>query len=213
MTKMHDETPEISEQTTHQERKRIAPAWKWLFWILFACNIMIVACIGSLVLQPSTPFPDPVTPTTSSADLKVATIQSTSDELNPLINGYLFPFQNDTTNYQFVLTDKGAILRTNYSFMGVSMPLVVNFEPVALENGDVNLLVRNISAGSISLPTDIVLAFIKNFDMPSFVEVDSANSQIALRLSQFTFGNDYYVKTRSIDIKEGLCIFDLMWRV
>ena len=189
--------------------KKIKPIWKWLFLLLLALNIAGVLFVAVRVM---TPRDQTVLNQTQVAktDQRVAQITTTTTQLNQLINSYLVPYQSKEMSYKFYISGQQAVLEASYKLFGTKIPLYVYFEPLALPNGGVSLSVQSISAGTLSLPTSDVLAMVKSYNLPNFVQVDSKESQVIINLPKIKMATDLYLKTNQIDLVKGNFIFDLM---
>ncbi|WP_270323035.1 YpmS family protein [Lactococcus petauri] len=184
--------------------------WKWLFLALLAINLGIFAFISSRVFnvrdQQSLGQVSKPKETT-----EVAKITTNRNQLNQLINTYLQDFQTSDMSYKFYLSNSQAVLEASYQLFGQKIPLYIYFEPLALNDGSVALQVKNVSAGSLNLPTSAVLAYVKSsIKLPAFVEVLPTKDQVILHLPQLTLADNLYLKANQLDLVSGNFTFNLM---
>ena len=184
--------------------------WKWLFLALLAINLGTFAFISSRVFnvrdQQSLGQVSKPKETT-----EVAKITTNRDQLNQLINTYLQDFQTSDMSYKFYLSNSQAVLEASYQLFGQKIPLYIYFEPLALNDGSVALQVKNVSAGSLNLPTSAVLAYVKSsIKLPAFVEVLPTKDQVILHLPQLTLADNLYLKANLLDLVSGNFTFNLM---
>ncbi|MFK4880701.1 YpmS family protein [Lactococcus petauri] len=184
--------------------------WKWLFLALLAINLGIFAFISSRVFnvrdQESLGQVSKPKETT-----EVAKITTNRNQLNQLINTYLQDFQTSDMSYKFYLSNSQAVLEASYQLFGQKIPLYIYFEPLALNDGSVALQVKNVSAGSLNLPTSAVLAYVKSsIKLPAFVEVLPTKDQVILHLPQLTLADNLYLKANQLDLVSGNFTFNLM---
>ena len=184
--------------------------WKWLFLALLAINFGTFAFISSRVFnvrdQQSLGQVSKPKETT-----EVAKITTNRDQLNQLINTYLQDFQTSDMSYKFYLSNSQAVLEASYQLFGQKIPLYIYFEPLALNDGSVALQVKNVSAGSLNLPTSAVLAYVKSsIKLPAFVEVLPTKDQVILHLPQLTLADNLYLKANQLDLVSGNFTFNLM---
>ncbi|MGF1983012.1 YpmS family protein [Lactococcus taiwanensis] len=201
--------PKPSKEKKEPTSKSKNPIWKWLFLILLAINVAGVLFVAVRVMMPR----DQAVLTqkqTSTSDQKVAQITSTTEQLNELINSYLEPYQTDEMSYKFYISEQEAVLEASYQLFGTKIPLYIYFEPLALADGSVSLSVKSISAGNLSLPTSDILAMLKSYNLPNFVQVDSKNSQLIINLPKVKLASDLYLKANQIDLVKGNFVFDFM---
>lgn len=137
-------------------------------------------------------------------------LQSTTSQLNELINSYLETYQTKEMTYKFYISNQQAVLEASYKLFGTKIPLYIYFEPLALSDGSISLSVQNISAGSLSLPTSEVLQIVKAYDLPDFVQVESKKNQVVINLSKINVSGNLYIKANQIDLAKGNFVFDFM---
>ncbi|MDG6142078.1 YpmS family protein [Lactococcus formosensis] len=184
--------------------------WKWLFLALLAINLGTFAFISSRVFnvrdQQSLGQVSKPTETT-----EVAKITTDRNQLNQLINTYLQDFQTSEMSYKFYLSNSQAVLEASYQLFGQKIPLYIYFEPLALNDGSVALQVKNVSAGTLNLPTSAVLAYVKSsIKLPNFVEVLPTKDQVILHLPQLALADNLYLKANQLDLVSGNFTFNLM---
>lgn len=184
--------------------------WKILFLLLLVFNLasLIFVAVRVTSLRDEASL-SKVTSTVKSGQ-KLASISSTTDSLNQVINSYLDKNQSKDLTYKFYISDRYAVFNADYKILGTKVPLYIYFEPVALSDGSICLSVSSISAGTLSLPTSEVLLMAKSYKLPAFVEVKSSANQIILHLNKIEVGNDLFVKANQIDLPSGKFTFDLM---
>ncbi|MDR0199864.1 MAG: DUF2140 family protein [Streptococcaceae bacterium] len=179
--------------------------WKGLFIGLVAVIVLGVAGLFIVVTRPSS---TKVTQT-SVADVQAAgTYTATTTELNALIASYLAAHGS---GYQFSLDASGAVLTTNYNLLGQSVPLVIRMTPVKSDNGNMDLHVTQVEAGSLTLPTSVALGVAQHLSVPSFVKFDSNAGVIHVELSSLDV-KGFTVKVQTIDLAKGQYIFALQTR-
>ena len=193
----------------NREKTARKTIWKWLFLLLLAINIGGAAFIASRILTPRDQTAlNSVKP--AAEDKKVATVNTSTEQLNQLINRYLAAYQSKDMNYRFYLSNQ-AVLEASYKLFGQTVPLYIYFEPLALSDGSVSLQVQSVSAGSLNLPTATILDYVKeSVKLPDFVQVESAKNQIVINLPKLVLADNLYVKANQIDLANGKYTFDLM---
>lgn len=183
--------------------------WKWLFLALLAVNLGGLAFVSSRIF--SLRDQERITSIKPAPEAtEVGKISSNRDQLNQLINTYLEAFQTSDMSYKFYLSNQ-AVLEASYQLFGQKIPLYIYFEPLALNDGSVALQVKNVSAGTLNLPTQAVLAYIKSsMQLPKFVEVSPTKEQIVVHLPQFRLADKFYLKAEQLDLINGNFTFNLM---
>ncbi|GBG97265.1 YpmS family protein [Lactococcus termiticola] len=196
-------------QMKEQKKSQKKSIWKWLFFLLLAINLAGMAFVAVRVLMPR----DQATLSQVSAPkdaVKVGQLDLNRDQINQLVNGYLESYQSKEMSYKFYLSNNQAVLEASYQLFGTSVPFYVYFQPLALENGSVALSVTSVSAGSLSLPANTVLSYIKgSLKLPDFVQIDSKNDQIIIELAKASSHN-ISISANKIDLANDQFSFDLI---
>jgi uncharacterized protein YpmS len=207
-----EEKRRIKTRKTNESKQKRKFPWKWLFLALLAINIGTAAFIGSRAFTTRNQASLNSSINTQK-DSKVATIDSSTEQVNQLINGYIQSYQSKDMTYKFYLSNQ-AVLEASYKLFGQKIPLYVYFEPLALSDGSVSLKVTSVSVGTLSLPTTAVLGYIKSsVKLPNFVQVESSKNQIIINLPKLALASNLYLKTNQIDLVNQKFSFDLMQKV
>ena len=205
--------PNIKEKNATKKRNPLpkSTVWKVLFLVLLAFNLAVVLFVGVR----ATSFRDEAILSRTQATSKnqsVATVTSTTQELNQLIATYINANQskNSDLTYKFYISQEQAVLNMTYKVLGTKIPIYIYFEPLALSDGSISLNVTSISAGTLGLPTKEILQLLKSYNLPTFVEVKSSSSQLVIHLDQIKVAGGFYLKSNQIDLTAGKFSFDLM---
>ncbi|MDR0922306.1 MAG: YpmS family protein [Lactobacillales bacterium] len=209
----NEETPRRSAETNKQPKTSPTTShklniWKIGFFVLLAIIIGILFTglkMAMTVREPNLPTVE----STQAKGEKITTLTSNKEQVNSLINETLKGYQDKKSTYKFYL-DKQAVLEGTYTFLGSKVPLYIYFEPYKMEDGNIQLKVNSISVGTLGLPTNTILSFVKNsYKFPSFVEIQSSKDQIVIRLDELKFDNKFFVKANRIDLINDKISFDL----
>lgn len=196
MTKKSDEiskevvdNKELSEtdQTNRQNNRNY---WKISFLVLVGILIGLGLFIG--VRTSETPKVDlpKVNETTTANNEPTFQVQLNKTQVNDVISYYLNDFLKDSgIKYQFYL-EKNALLNGTFKVLGHDMQFYLYFDPLVMENGDVQLKATSLSIGSLPLPINQVMRYVaSDYEVPNWVEVQPSSKIIILHLSQFKLQN------------------------
>lgn len=195
---------------SHDIRKKIVRfnEWKIAFLVLLGVIIGTLLFVGFRITENREPVINDTATIAKNGDT-LATFTTNKAKINKIINTFLADYQTKKLNYQFYLDDQ-VVLEGRYQFLGIEVPLFIYFEPYKLENGNIQLKVKSVSAGTLSLPTSAVLSFVsKEYAVPQFVKIDAKQNYIELRLNQLNLGKNLYIKTKRIDTMNDEFSFDL----
>ncbi|MPN16248.1 hypothetical protein SDC9_163586 [bioreactor metagenome] len=79
-----------------------------------------------------------------------------------------------------------------------------------MENGNVQLKAKSLSIGTLSLPIKDVMNMVKrNYNLPKWVEIDTKDLTVMLRLDKFRMQNGMYIKADKINLVDDDIRFSL----
>ncbi|KHD45203.1 YpmS family protein [Streptococcus hongkongensis] len=189
--------------------KKLKNKWKLACLFLIAFNFALVLVIGSRLIQVREPNSQKLVSTVSNS-VKVGTISTNRSQINKTVASYLQDYQKKDLIYKIYTTSSAIIFEGKYQFLGYEVPLYIYFQPIALEDGSLQLQVSSISAGTLPLPESEVLQYIKStYKLPSFVTVNSKKSSIIVNLQEIKNGAGIYLKAKKVDLINNQITFDI----
>lgn len=189
---------------------RKANYWKFAFLILLGIVIGSTVFLGSRIFANREPEYTETPAITERQGEPVLTINSNKEKVNQLISFFLSDYQKDSDiEYKFYLENE-AMLNGTFEVLGFPINFYLYFDPFVMENGNVQLKARSLSVGTLSLPIKDVMNMIKrNYKLPKWVEVNTDDLTIMLRLDQFRMQNGMYIKADKIDLVDDDIRFSL----
>ncbi|MDY4761972.1 YpmS family protein [Streptococcus thoraltensis] len=185
--------------------------WKYLFLILLAMNLAFVGVVAYRVIQPREQKISQKSESKGKATaVKAGSFVTTREELNNTAAAFLEDYQSKGLKYEFYTTSSQVLFQGSYRLLGYEIPLYVYFEPYVLKNGDVQLEVTSVSAGTLTLPKKEILSYISNaYDIPDFLAIKPKKSEIILSLKDIKLSNGLYAKATEFDLANDRISFDL----
>ena len=118
-----------------------------------------------------------------------------------MISFFLSNYQKDQDiSYKFYLENE-ALLNGTFKVLGFPVNFYLYFDPYVMENGNVQLKAKSLSIGTLSLPIKDVMNMIKrNYKLPDWIEINTDDLTIMLRLDQFRMQNGMYIRADKIDL-------------
>ncbi len=173
---------------------------------------MFVVCLFIFFLfvisggQEASDVPEPPLPKQEAVSFQITTNKA---DLNKVIQSYLAKEQKNNFTYQVIVTDE-VEFNGRIPILQEEVDVKLTFDPIALENGDVELRQKSMTIGKFRLPPSIVLQFIqKNGSLPQWVFVQPKNEKVYLSLQHLKLKNDSMVAVKEINLKEDKIIFSL----
>ena len=175
--------------------------WKFAFLILLGVVLGSTVFLGSRIFANREPELPEIPALTERQGDPVLTINSNKEKVNQIISFFLGEYQKDSDiEYKFYLENE-ALLNGTFEVLGFPIDFYLYFDPYVMENGNVQLKARSLSIGTLSLPIKDVMNMIKrNYKLPDWIEVNTDDLTIMLRLDQFRMQNGMYIKADKIDL-------------
>jgi uncharacterized protein YpmS len=194
-------------------KSRVSRLWKWAFIVLAVINIGTIAVIGNRMMTKR----DETVLKNVKIDAKatkIGEISATTAQVNDLINTYLEDFnqsKNNPLDFKFYVADK-AVLEGTYKFFSIDVPLYVYFEPLALEDGSIELKVSDVSVGALPLPASTVLSYVKSAvkkQLPDFITIAPSKKIVKIDIQKVKFAGGMFAEADKVDLLNGKFVFEI----
>ena len=184
--------------------------WKVAFLILLGVVLGSTVFLGSRIFANREPELPEIPALTERQGDPVLTINSNKEKVNQIISFFLSEYQKDSDiEYKFYLENE-ALLNGTFEVLGFPINFYLYFDPYVMENGNVQLKARSLSIGTLSLPIKDVMNMVKrNYNLPKWVEIDTKDLTVMLRLDKFRMQNGMYIKADKINLVDDDIRFSL----
>ena len=183
--------------------------WKWLCLLILAINLAFVGVVASRIIQIREPEAENIA-TKTKGGIKIGTFSTTKEQLNKTVVSYLEDYQKKGMTYKLYATSSQILFEGTYTLLGYEVPLYVYFQPSRLENGAVQLKVTSFSVGTLPLPEEQVLKYIKSsYDLPKFVKIQPNQSTITINDQNLDNEEGIYLKAQTINLVNDDISFDI----
>ena len=185
--------------------------WKVSFLVLAIINLLFMVSVVTFLLLPSEKPLKEIRTELNGEGAKVPfLIRSQKDTLSDLINHYLEEETvQENLQYRVELEESvyvyGAIKAFNKD---IDMTLIL--EPKVELDGNMQLLVKELSIGQLKLPVSYVLKYMKTYyELPGYVNIDPGKKVIDVHLDELTLKNGLSAKAESFNLKNDDITFTL----
>ncbi|MGD6815867.1 YpmS family protein [Metabacillus sp. 84] len=184
--------------------------WKWAFLILLVLNAAAIAIAASLILSPGDRQTAPTQKDIKEGKAVQLNVGIKKEQLNVLIDHYLKEELNaDQYNYKVYLDDKVYFTGSIKAF-GKTIDAKMTFQPLIKKDGNVRLVVEDLSIGQLNIPVSAVLNYINtSYKLPEFVQIDEGNHSIDVDLTEIELSSNYRARADQFDLKNDVIRFDL----
>lgn len=183
--------------------------WQWSFILLLALNMAFLVLIATRLIQVREPESQQII-SNKEKNIRVGQLTTTRESLNKTVASYLNQQKDKKVSYQLYASRSSIIFEGKYQLLGYEVPLYVYFQPIAQANGDIQLLVTSISAGTLPLPEAEVLQYIKSsYKIPSFVTMTPKKASIMIHLNQLDNDVGFFLKAKKLDLVNDNISFEI----
>lgn len=184
--------------------------WQMYFLVLFGANLVLIAVISIFIFSTppqSEPLPNPVFIDEPGAEFKV---EATKEDLNQLINDYLGQvLLADSADFTIHI-DQDLHLSGSFSAFGIPIPINIRMDPDVQANGDLVLLITEMSLGLLNLPKDRILHYFnRQVDTPDWLYFDSKNEQIYVAVTQIDIQSNFRFSVQELDLTDENISFSI----
>lgn len=188
--------------------------WKLSFFILLSANFLFFLTAAALLFLPGEK-PSEKKMEWDDQHFAAFKVETNKQSLTKLINDYLKKeADNQPLTYQVNITDEDVKLYGSLIAFGRELDMIMAFEPHVTKDGNVILLVKNLSVGKLSVPVAYVLKYIKSqYQLPKEVVIDSQKRRVIVDLNELTLQNGSKIRAETIDLKKGVISATLFVRL
>ncbi len=184
----------------HQKENNI---WRSLFIILCIVNVIIVI---SLFLYLYSPISDHDIDLSSKEYSKEHSsefvVRTTKHNLNNLINAYLDKLLSHSKYQYSVKLDDDVELYGEIPVFSARIPLLIHFDPIVKENGDIALRQKSISVGFLELPNRKIMQYVaKYLVMPEWVVVNPKEEEIYVKITEMDIKSNFRVEFEQFNLQ------------
>ncbi|WP_368252263.1 YpmS family protein [Enterococcus sp. 2201sp1_2201st1_B8_2201SCRN_220225] len=183
--------------------------WKAAFFLLVAFLLGSGVFLASRVLAIREPNYK-AAPSVEREGDPILSINTNKEKVNQMIDYYLEEYlDNGDIQYHFALENE-AMLTGEFEILTFPVTFYLYFDPFVMENGNVQLRAKSLSVGTLNLPVSEVMKMVKrNFKFPQWIEVNSEEQNIMIRLDKFQMANGLFMKANRINLLDDEIQFSL----
>lgn len=184
--------------------------WKVGFFVLLGVVLIGLAIIVSMIFMP---IKDDALPENSkNTNQEVGfNVETNKKDLNLIIEHYIEEEgMKGPVDYEVQLKDDVELMGSVPVFTS-NLDFKLDFEPKALENGDILLKQKSISVGQLNLPVSYVLKVMRDsYNFPEWVKIQPTDELIYVSLQDMKLKSDIKVRAKEFNLKEDNISFRLL---
>lgn len=182
--------------------------WKIAFLGLVLLLVLAIVYVGSLLTGTSESYtlgdrPDP-------AEGGQLFVETSKQDFEKLANKYIQEAVRDQPiPLQLVVEDKIA-LTSELTVFSLTIPVQMYFDPVVLEDGNIQLVQNQVDIGQLSIPPEEILKLLRSsIDLPNWMTVSPADESVFIDLGGLPIDGDLDIRAQEIDLENDEIILSV----
>ncbi|MBC1987616.1 DUF2140 family protein [Listeria sp. FSL L7-0478] len=200
----------MQRETRSAPKKTKRNYWKWICITLITLLLLSAGWIYVAVFKLS-PQEEPTPTLISNKSTVEFQTSTTKADLNQLISSYIEDFSKDQEIGYKVFVADNVNFTAEAKIFGEPVELHLKFSPKVVDNGNVELTLKDMSAGALPLPVSYVMNYVnKNFKFPDWVTIIPKKEKIYLSLDKLKLQGDTKVRADTLNLKKDDISFTLL---
>ncbi|HLR64390.1 MAG TPA: YpmS family protein [Pseudogracilibacillus sp.] len=131
-------------------------------------------------------------------------IRTSKQNLNDLVNAYLDKLLSQTKQNFTVVLDEDVELYGELPVFSTTVPLLIRFDPIVQDNGDIALKQKSISVGQLKLPNKKIMQYVDRFlPTPEWIIIDPKEEEIYIKITEMDIQSNLDVKIEQFDLAKN----------
>ncbi|MGN7387595.1 YpmS family protein [Sporosarcina sp. SAFN-015] len=174
--------------------------WKIAFFVL--AGLIASAVIALVIFLESPGDSDPLPPMDQYAPKgSVLSVKATRNDLQALANNYIRKAMKGEKLPVTMQIKNDVSLHSELTAFGITFPLIMHFDPVVLEDGNLMLKQTSMEIADLNLPPSTVLSVLRDsVKLPPWMIVRPKEEEIFIHLSELEIAGDLQVRAKSVDL-------------
>lgn len=185
--------------------------WKKRFILLLTLNIIIIIILAFYLYSPI-----------PKTEIELAgeqykyenssqfVVRTTKQNLNNLVNAYLDKLLAGTNHHYTVHLDDDVQLLGELPLFSSTVPLLIHFEPIVQENGDLVLKQKSISVGQLQLPNKKIMEYVSKYlPVPQWVIINPRDEEIYVKVTEMEIRSNFKISVEQFDLEGNHIAFKI----
>lgn len=207
MSRMKEKVKRLSDSARTNKKK----GWKKRFYLLLLINIIVIFGIAVYLYSPI-----------PKKELEIASkqyesetsshfvVRTTKQNLNNLVNAYLDKLLANTDHVYSIHLDEDVQLFGELPLFSSTVPLLIHFEPIVQENGDLVLKQKSISVGQLQLPNKKIMQYVdKYLPTPEWVIINPRDEEVYVKVTEMDIKSNFKVAVDQFDVEANNISFEI----
>ncbi|MBU9674810.1 YpmS family protein [Planococcus sp. CP5-4] len=177
--------------------------WRFAFLVLLVLNLVAVIGFFLFITTPSDNFRAYQAESSPPPEGNTVVVNATKADFEGIANTYIAEaMEGQPIPLRLAVTDHVS-LSTELTIFGVTLPILLTFDPVVLPDGNLLLEQRSVEVGQLDIPPESALKLLRDsVDLPEFMEVMPKEEEVLLNLTEIPINGGVSVRAASFDLEE-----------
>ncbi|MBT2571420.1 YpmS family protein [Planococcus sp. ISL-110] len=177
--------------------------WRLAFFVLLAFN---AAALVGIVLYVTTPSQDHTSyqaMKNAPASGNTVVVNTTKADFEGIANTYIQDAMKDQPIPLALSVNDDVSISTELTIFSVTLPILMKFEPLVQEDGNLLLEQKSVEVGMLDIPPESALKLLRDsVELPKFMEVMPADEEVLLKLTEIPLDDGISVRATSFNLQE-----------
>lgn len=177
--------------------------WRFAFFALVVLNLIAVIGLFLFMTTPSDDYKSYQAESSPPPEGNTVMVNTTKSDFEGIANTYIADaMEGQPIPLRLSVTDNVS-LSTELTVFGITLPILLTFDPVVLPDGNLLLEQRSVEVGQLDIPPESALKLLRDsVDLPEFMEVMPKDEEVLLSLTDIPINGGVSVRATSFDLEE-----------
>ena len=177
--------------------------WRFAFFILLAINALALVGIILYVTTPPKDYTSYQALESTQAAGNTVVVNTTKADFEGIANTYIQDAMKDQSIPLALAVNDDVSLSTELTIFSVTLPILMKFEPLVQEDGNLLLEQKSVEVGMLDIPPESALKLLRDsVELPEFMEVMPAEEEVLLKLTDIPLADGISVRAASFNLQE-----------
>lgn len=177
--------------------------WRLAFFVLLAFNALALLGIVLYVTTPSQDHTSYQAVKNASVSGNTVIVNATKADFEGIANTYIQDAMKDQPIPLSLSVNDDVSISTELTIFSVTLPILMKFEPLVQEDGNLLLEQKSVEVGMLDIPPESALKLLRDsVELPKFMEVMPAEEEVLLKLTEIPLEDGISVRAESFNLQE-----------
>lgn len=139
----------------------------------------------------------------TSTEGNTVVVNATKADFEGIANTYIQEAMKDQPIPLALSVDDDVSISTELTVFSVTLPILMKFEPLVQEDGNLLLEQKSVEVGMLDIPPEAALKLLRDsVELPEFMEVMPADEEVLLKLTDIPLDGGISVRAASFNLEE-----------